>query len=193
MAMRTLNKQGAKSTVTNTTAHTTTSSTSVSESISADFPVVMVANLSQLQVGIPVSFNYPLEETPNILVKLGQQAQGAVGPDQDIVAYSQICQHMGCNYGFVAAGSSPACEVSTTYKASGPVGYCCCHGSIYDYANGGKVIGGPAPRPVPSVILSVDSPTGNIYATGMSPPTIFGYDTGSNDVSNDLHGGTLVS
>jgi arsenite oxidase small subunit len=154
------------------------------------FPVILVTNLSALQVGSSVDFNYPLQETPNILVKLGQQAQGGVGPDNDIVAFSQVCQHLGCIYGFVGTGSSPICNSS--YKASGPAGYCCCHGSVYDLANAGKVIGGPAQRPVPQVILSFDSTTGNIYATGMTPPTIFGYDTGSNDVSNDLQGGTLV-
>jgi arsenite oxidase small subunit len=119
------------------------------------------------------------------------QAEGGVGPDGDIVAYSQVCQHLGCIYAFIAPGSSPSCDSS--YLASGPVGYCCCHGSVYDLANAAKVVGGPAPRPVPMVILSYDSATGNIYATGMTPPTIFGYDTGSNDVSDDLQGGTLVS
>jgi Rieske Fe-S protein len=76
--------------------------------------------------------------------------------------------------------------------ASGPVGYCCCHGSVYDLANAGKVIGGPAPRPLPMVVLDVDS-SGDIYAVGMTPPTIFGHNTGSNDVSADLQGGNLVS
>jgi hypothetical protein len=41
------------------------------------------------------------------------------------------------------------------------------------------------------VILELDSSTGDIYATGMTPPTIYGYDTGSNDVLADLRGGTL--
>jgi arsenite oxidase small subunit len=155
------------------------------------FPVILVANLSNLQVGSAIDFNYPLQETPNILVKLGQKAEGGVGPDNDIVAFSEVCQHLGCIYAFLAPGTSPVC--SSSYKASGPVGYCCCHGSVYDLINAGAVIGGPAPRPVPQVILSFDSTTGNIYATGMTPPTIFGYDTGSNNVSNDLQGGTLVS
>jgi arsenite oxidase small subunit len=123
------------------------------------------------------------------LVKLGLKAEGGVGPDQDIVAFSQICQHLGCYYAFQPSGTSPTCDSS--YKAPGPVGYCCCHGSIYDYLNGAKVIGGPAPRPVPQVILEVDS-SGNIYATGMKPPSIFGHDTGSSDVSADLQGGNLV-
>jgi len=155
------------------------------------FPRVKVANLSDLQVGKWISFNYPLEETPNILVKLGQKAQGGVGPDGDVVAFSQICQHLGCVIGYVASGASPSCDSS--YTAAGPVGYCCCHGTVYDFVTGAKVIGGPAPRPEPQVILEVDSSTGDIYATGMTPPTIFGHDTGSNDVSNDLQGETPVS
>ena len=179
------------------TSSATTNSTSQSASgtlpspASPGFPVIKIANLSDLQVGTPVNFNYPLQETPNIIVKLGVQAEGGVGPDSDIVAFSQVCQHLGCIYGFVDTSSSPTCNSS--YKASGPVGYCCCHGSIYDLENGAKVIGGPAPRPVPQVILHFDTNTGNIFATGMTTPTIFGYDTGSNDVSADLQGGTLVS
>lgn len=155
------------------------------------FPVILVANLNDLEADNPITFNYPLEETPNILVKLGQQAEGGVGPQNDIVAFSQICQHLGCIYAFQKSGSSPSCDSS--YTASGPVGYCCCHGSVYDLLSGAKVVGGPAPRPQPQVILSLDSSTGNIYATGMTSPTIFGYNTGSNDVSSDLQGGTLVS
>jgi arsenite oxidase small subunit len=176
---------------TQTTTTGTTSSSTLPPPATPGFPVIKIANLSDIVVGTPITFNYPLEETPNILVKLGQKAEGGVGPDNDIVAFSQVCQHLGCIYAFLGSGSSPTCNSS--YKASGPVGYCCCHGSIYDLANGAKVIGGPAPRPEPQVILSFDSSTGNIYATGMTPPTIFGYNTGSNDVSSDLQGGTLVS
>jgi len=155
------------------------------------FPKVKVANVSDLQTGKWISFNYPLEETPNLIAKLGQKAQGGVGPDSDIVAFSQICQHLGCIYGFVASGASPSCDSS--YTAPGPVGYCCCHGTVYDFVNGAKVVSGPSPRPAPQVILEFDGSTGDIYATGMTAPTIFGHDTGSNDVSNDLQGGTPVS
>jgi len=153
------------------------------------FPRVKVAQLNDLTVGQPIAFKYPLENEPNILVKLGTKAVGGVGPDGDIVAFSSICQHLGCIFGFQDAGSSPVCNPS--YKADGPVGYCCCHGSVYDFVNKGNVIGGPSPRPVPQVLLEVDS-SGNIFATGMGPPTIFGHDTGSNDVSGDLKGGTPV-
>jgi arsenite oxidase small subunit len=181
----------AFSTETSTSSVTasTTSKTGIPPS-TPGFPVIMVASVSDLQVNRVVYFYYPLTDTPNILVKLGTKATGGVGPDGDIVAFSQICQHLGCSVGYVGAGDSPACDSS--YTAAGPEGYCCCHGSAYDLTNGMKVTGGPAPRPLPQVILKVDD-AGNIYATGMTPPTIFGYNTGSNDVSADLSGGTLVS
>jgi len=62
---------------------------------------------------------------------------------------------------------------------------------VYDFANGAKVLSGPSPRPQPQVTLEVDS-SGDIYATGMGPPSIFGHNTGSNDVNDDLSGGNLV-
>lgn len=172
----------------NGTASASTGSTSTS---SSPFPRAMVANVSDVSETKPIYFNYPLQDTPNILVKLGASATGGVGPDKDIVAFSQVCQHLGCIYGYVPTGGAPGCNAS--YKAPGPEGYCCCHGSIYDLADAGKVIGGPAPRPVPQVTLEFDASSGNIYAVGMGPPTIFGHDTGSNDVLNDLQGGTVVS
>jgi len=153
------------------------------------FPKVKVAQLSDLTVGVPVSFNYPLDDEPNILVKLGEAADGGVGPDGDIVAFSSICQHLGCIYGFQNTGTSPACN--TSYTADRPVGYCCCHGTVYDLLHGANVISGPSPRPQPQVTLEVDD-SGNIFATGMGPPTIFGHQTGSNDVSADLQGGNPV-
>ena len=158
---------------------------------SSTFPKILIATLSQLQENVAVSFNYPLTSQPNLLVKCGQAAKGGVGPDGDIVAFSNICQHLGCIYDFLAPGASPTCLSSFVAKI--PQGYCCCHGSQYDFLTGATVIGGPAPRPVPQVMLEVDT-SGNIYATGMNPPTIYGFGTpGSTDVTSDLVGGTLVS
>ena len=59
------------------------------------FPRVKVAQLSDLQVNQPVLFNYPLDNEPNILVKLGQKAEGGIGPEGDIAAFSALCQP-GC-------------------------------------------------------------------------------------------------
>ena len=162
----------------------------------ASWPVVTVTNISKLKNLAPVVFNYPLTSTPNYLVKLGIAAAGGVGPEKDIVAFSAICQHLGCEYGFVPPGGSPPCNSS--YKASIPMGYCCCHGSQYDFVNGAKVLGGPAPRPVPMVQLQFNSSTGDISAVGMNPPTIFGHGPpGTTDptlvMQYDLQGGDLVT
>jgi arsenite oxidase small subunit len=147
------------------------------------FPRVKVSNVSDLQTNNYVTFDYPLVGESNMIVKLGQQAEGGVGPDGDIVAFSIVCQHLGCVVGYRANSAN----------APGPVGACPCHGSVYDLVNGGRVLGGPAPRNIPQVMLQLDESTGDIYAVGMGPPTIFGHDTGSTDVSNDLQGGTPVS
>ncbi|SRR5579864_3569487 len=146
------------------------------------FPRVQVSN-TNIPINSPVYFNYPLDSEPNFLVKLGQKAAGGIGPNQDIVAFSQICQHLGCiSISYQATGGS----------TGGPVAKCSCHGSVFDMLQSAKVVGGPSPRPLPQVQLDVDA-SGNIFAKGMGPPTIYFHNTGSNDVSADLQGGNPVS
>jgi arsenite oxidase small subunit len=160
------------------------------------WPRMRLGNINSLEALKPLRFNYPLVNTPNILVKLGVKAENGVGPDGDIVAYSIICQHLGCYFGFQPAGSSPPCDAS--FQAPVTEGYCCCHGGQYDFAQGAEVIGGPPPRPVPSVQLEYDASTGDIYAVAMSPPTIFGHGPpGTTDPASvlryDLQGGDAVT
>jgi arsenite oxidase small subunit len=160
------------------------------------WPVVKIANASSLDPTKPLRFNYPLVDTPSVLVKVGAPAENGVGPDSDIVAFSDYCQHLGCVYAALPAGASPPCNSS--FSAPSPQGYCCCHGGQYDFANSGKVIGGPPPRPVPQVTLRYDGTTGDIFAVGMGPPTIFGHGPpGTTDPAqvllNDLTGGDVVT
>jgi arsenite oxidase small subunit len=162
---------------------------SVATTTLSQFPRVKIAQLSDLEVNQPIVFAYPLDNEPNILVKLGQKAEGGIGPEGDIVAFSVLCQHLGCVFGFQPTGTSPKCDSS--YKSPGPVGYCCCHGSAYDLLHNAKVISGPSPRQQPQVILEIDEQS-NIFAKGMGPPTIFGHNTGSSDVTADLEGGNPV-
>ena len=151
----------------------------------------LLVTVDDLVVNTPLTFNYPLDNEPNIIVKLGVAVEDGVGPDGDIVAFSDTCQHLGCAPGFVAQGQSP--KVDPSYTAPVPVLYCPCHGSIYDLSDDAKVVGGPAKYPVPRVILSVDG-SGNVFATGMAPPTIYQHGpAGSDDVAYDLQGGTPVS
>jgi len=160
------------------------------------WPRIKLVNVAAIDPSKPLRFNYPLVDTPNVLLKVGQKAQNGIGPDSDIVAYSSVCQHLGCFYGVLTPGTSPPCNSS--YRARGTEGYCCCHGGQFDLVNGAKVVGGPPPRPVPAVTLEYDRSTGNIYAIGMGPPTIFGHGPpGTTDpalvLRYDLEGGEQVT
>lgn len=160
------------------------------------WPVIKITNITTLDPAKPLRFNYPLVDTPNVLIKCGQNADNGVGPDSDIVAFSDVCQHLGCFYSVITRNSSPPCN--SGYLASAPEGYCCCHGGQYDFLHDGKVLGGPPPRPVPRVLLRYDTSTGDIYAIGMSPPTIFGHGPpGTTDPAQllqfDLTGGDIVT
>jgi len=57
----------------------------------------------------------------------------------DVVAYSAICTHSGC-------------EVDESLGDSQTL-FCSCHGSIFDPRDSGLVIGGPAPRSLPALPL----------------------------------------
>ncbi|MGY0288813.1 MAG: arsenate reductase (azurin) small subunit [Candidatus Methanodesulfokora washburnensis] len=151
-----------------------------------EWPRIKVANIRDLKEKEPIIFNYPLESTPNILVKLGKRVTNGVGPDEDIVAYSQICQHLGCMVRFMPAGSSSEFPDKNLF-------YCPCHAGFYDADDGAKILAGPPLYPLPPVKLEYDSSTGDIYAVGMGPPVIFGKGPpGSTEVWRDLIGGKLV-
>ncbi len=66
-------------------------------------------------------------------------------PNGEKVAYSRICPHLGCVFNFVK--DPEECAKGYNYKPTGPVFACPCHLSVYDIAQGGKVVSGPAPRP----------------------------------------------
>ncbi|MHB1708787.1 MAG: Rieske (2Fe-2S) protein [Thermoplasmataceae archaeon] len=128
-------------------------------------------------------FNYPLQDEPNILVRLrGITIPGGVGPNGDITAYSGICQHLGCIAPLLRY--NPANNIPFEAKLIGytpenwpPYGliYCKCHGSQYDPTKGHENLynSGPAPSPanhsLPQVTLEYDAATDYIYAIGMNP------------------------
>lgn len=92
-----------------------------------------------------VEYNPEGKETrpiPGYIVKTGAG---------DIVAYSRICPHLGCIFNFVK--DPVECAKGYNFKPAGPVFACPCHLSVYDIAQGGKVVSGPAPRPPRSFTL----------------------------------------
>ena len=125
----------------------------------SNLPTGAVANVSQLQAGSPLYFDYPSSGSnlaspavaninqlqyggnPNILMKRS---------DGTIFAMSMLCTHVCCQ-----------CEYASQYNEI----LCPCHGSVFD--QNGKVLRGPAPIPLPTVELNIDS-SGNIFPVKMN-------------------------
>jgi arsenite oxidase small subunit len=120
----------------------------------APYPQVYIANLSSLQTGKPLAFDYPLKEQSNYLIKLGKSAIDGVGPQGDVVAFSTTCVHMGCPL---------IGRYQDAHKILGP---CPCHLSAYDFALGGMPVTGANTENLPQIELSVDE-RGNISAKGV--------------------------
>lgn len=134
------------------------------------FPKVRVASLSELSQGSPVLFDYPLQGQGNVLVKTGNDfAIGGIGPDSDIVAFSRVCTHMGCEL--------------TEYQAEHNVlGPCACHFTTFDLVHNGQVTLGQATQNLPQVLLAIEE--GDVYAVGVIR-LVYGF-------SNNLEGADLV-
>ena len=97
-----------------------------------------VGKAGALAVNQPVNFTFPDASSPCALVKIGNPVPGGVGPNQDIVAYSTMCTHMGCPVAY-----DPA---QKTFK-------CPCHFSMFDAEKGGQMICGQATENLPRVVL----------------------------------------
>ncbi|MCY0859615.1 MAG: Rieske 2Fe-2S domain-containing protein [Sulfolobaceae archaeon] len=176
---------------------------------------------SQIPVNSPITmvFEYPLSGEPNFLINLGDasgkpveippttvtipqtgktyQFPGGVGPNKSIVAYSAVCQHLGCTPPYIhfyppqyttpsqVTAAEPnelsAAALIAARSAHIPaVIHCDCHGSTYDPYHGASVLTGPTVRPLPAVILEWDSSNDYLYALGAVG--VATYPEGSNGV-----------
>lgn len=138
-----------------------------------------------------LAFDYPLSNEPNLLINLAgaggtggaSGVPGGVGPSGSIVAFSAICQHLGC-----AAPSLAFYPAGTCAKRFGPLAFyihCSCHGSTYDPTAGAVNLSGPATRPLPQVTLQWNRADDTLWAVGVTGPTVMGH-------SNTLQGGVGV-
>lgn len=154
-----------------------------------------VLDFNNLKPGTCLIFNYPFVTTPCFLIRLdsgklvpghnpdGSQSatltdragqtyewQGGVGPDHTLVAFSAICTHK------MSHPAEPISHINfrteekeffTDGKKTqqSQVIMCCSEHSIYDPADGARVLSGPAPQPLAAISLKV-SKTGEISATG---------------------------
>jgi arsenite oxidase small subunit len=140
----------------------------VAEAASANgYPKLQVIQLARLRPNRPVTFNYPLARQPSVLLDMGRAVPNGVGPKKSIVAYSILCQHMGC---------------PVEYQPKLREFVCPCHQSRYDPERLASIIQGVAMQPLPRVLLQIRN--GGVWAVGVDG-LIYGY-------RNNLHPGTRV-
>ena len=124
-------------------------------------------------------FHYPYTSTPCFLLKLSRSAagnglaredgqryawSGGVGADRSVVAFSAICAHKL---------AYPTREVSfiryqkdRSATSGGAVIHCCADHSVYDPAQGARVVSGPAPQPLAGILLDYDPKSDELAAVG---------------------------
>jgi Rieske Fe-S protein len=137
--------------------------------------------LGALTAGKTYVFDYPFAATPCFLLRLSQplvagvvlhteageayQWSGGVGSDKSVVAYSAICAHK------MAYPTKQVTFIGYRDEASPVAGRakvitCCSDRSVYDPAAGAKVVSGPAPQPLATILLEYDAKADEAYATG---------------------------
>ena len=105
---------------------------------------------ADLKEGIGVQvFPQDKSDDQNNLIEVVRIGAGS-GAD-GLVAFSAICTHLGC-------------AVYAELNKSGEIA-CPCHASRYNPKESAKVVGGPAPRPLPSLPISIDQ-DGNVVVDG---------------------------
>ncbi len=93
---------------------------------------VKVGNVSSLTVGEPVNLRFPYEtEDAYIRETVTHDVWIIKHSSSELTVFSPICPHLGCHYNWHPEENEFICP---------------CHGSVY--ALTGKVLGGPAPRPL---------------------------------------------
>lgn len=99
----------------------------------------LIALAGELSVGKAMTFNYPGEHDPCLLMRMSES---------QYVAYSQKCTHLSC----------------TVVPGENNTLHCPCHQGVFDCTNG-RPLAGPPRRPLPRITLQIRN--GQIYATGV--------------------------
>ena len=137
--------------------------------------------IGSLKVGRNYVFDYPYSSTPCFLLRLDKPAaggielktesgqpyrwEGGIGDGRAVVAYSAICAHKMTyptrQVSFIGYRDSPS-----PVAGKGKVITCCSDRSVYDPSAGAKVVSGPAPQPLATILLEHDTATDEVRAVG---------------------------
>lgn len=113
----------------------------------------LVSLAKKMPVNSAVAFNFPDESSPCAALKMGKAVPGGVGPDQDIVAYSTLCSHMGCPVNYD--------QKSRTFR-------CPCHFSTFDPEISGQMVCGQATENLPEIVLKYDANNDTVTAVAVN-------------------------
>jgi len=121
----------------------------------ATYPRKFITKLSALAVDKPMDFTYPDEGAyaESMIVRLGVQAGGGIGPNRDVVAFNNTCTHQGGTLAGTYQGETKS------------LGACPLHLSTYDLIRHGILISGQAYQSLPQVLLELDGD--DVYAVGI--------------------------
>jgi len=159
--------RGAVQTITQTVTQTVTQTQvqTITQTVTQPVPQakayerVRLANIRDLTNKRPVVRQYMGLNV--LLVKLGERAVGGVGPDGDVVAFVNVCTHMGGPLIYLPDANCAVCQL---------------HYTQFDLARGGKQVTGHATEYLPQVELEYDEKTGDIYAVSINQLVYGKYD-----------------
>ncbi|MBL0141319.1 MAG: twin-arginine translocation signal domain-containing protein [Betaproteobacteria bacterium] len=134
-----------------------------------------------LRAGVNYVFEYPFAATPCFLLRLSKPTaggidlrteagglyrwEGGVGPEKTLVAYSAICAHKLTyptrQVSFIGYRDAPS-----PVAGPGKVITCCSDRSVYDPSAGARVVSGPAPQPLATILLEHDASKDEFTAVG---------------------------
>ncbi|MGH7774583.1 MAG: ubiquinol-cytochrome c reductase iron-sulfur subunit [Candidatus Binatia bacterium] len=83
---------------------------------------------------------------PGYVIRLPEAVGQRLALKQNLYAISRICPHEGCPLKFYQQRNEVPHLLEMT-DFPNPMLVCTCHQSVFDPAQGGKVLDGPAPRP----------------------------------------------
>ena len=93
---------------------------------------VKAGDISSLAIEQPVNLKFPFKTQDAYVRETVTQDVWVIKHfSSEVTVFSPICPHLGCHYNWHPGGNEFICP---------------CHGSVY--APTGKVLGGPAPRPL---------------------------------------------
>jgi len=142
---------------------------------------------SALRTGVAYVFHYPFAGTPCFLIDLGKTADrsalksadgqgynwsGGVGKLRSVVAFSAICSHQ-LSYPSKQQSFINYEHGESKVAGRGQVIVCCAHHSVYDPAQGAKVLTGPATAPLTTILLEYHQESEELFAIGTLGSELF--------------------